>query len=193
MFDFDQILDSASLPETAVALCLNGRLRRQYEDVKARIDDRRAAADVRRVDGIEDTRMSDRPYEVDPDPEQPELDRLEAEMRKYTVEFVLRALPSQEWSRLCEKHPPRRLKEDKTKVDPRDYGGVNQAMFYPELVRKSIVSPELSDEQWDKLDGALTNAQFDRLANAAATVNRRDEDVPFSLRGSESPRNSDAA
>lgn len=192
--DFDQILDAASLPETTVPLCLNGRLRRQYEEVKARIEERRAHADAQRtIDGIEDTRLGDRPVADVPDPEQPELDRLVDEMRKYTVEFVLAALPAQEYNRLFEKHSPRKDPNDKTKLDRRDAGGFNVSTFYPDLVRRCILKPELSDEQWTKLEASLSDAQFDRLASAAASVNRRDEDIPFSLSGSERTRNSAVA
>jgi hypothetical protein len=37
----------------------------------------------------------------------------------------------------------------------------------------------MTDERWAKLEPKLTDAQFDRLATAAAEVNRRDEDLPF--------------
>lgn len=192
--DFDQILDGASLPETTVSLCLNGRLRRQYEETKARIEDRQAHAEAQRMAQIDDTRLGDRPYEPAPDPEQGDLDRIEQEMRQYTVDFVLRGLPAQTWARLIEDHPPRKDPADKTKIDPRDLlNGVNTTTFYPALVRASIASPEIDDDRWAKLETALTDAQFDRLATAATNLNKRDEDIPFSLRGSESPRSSDAA
>ena len=43
----------------------------------------------------------------------------------------------------------------------------------------------MTSERWAKLDAALTDVQFDRLFNACAEVNRRDEDIPFSPSGSE--------
>ncbi|GGM27175.1 hypothetical protein GCM10011608_09950 [Micromonospora sonchi] len=183
--DFDLLLDEASPRETVVPLCLNGKLRAEYEAVKARIEERAAHAD----DGDDlpegDDRLATRKREPEPDPEQSLLDDLEEKMRAHTVPFKLRALGRQEWADLFSQHKPRR--EGQTgKLDPRDSMNVNSTTFFPALVRASVVEPEMSPERWAKLDKVLSDAQFDKLATAAWLLNRVEEDVPFSLSGSAS-------
>lgn len=180
--DFDSILDQASLAETTVALCLNGRLRAQYEQVKARIDERTAD----NAPDPADDRLNTRPYV---DPEQPELDRLVEQMRAHTVEFTLRALPKPEWNDLFAKYPPRSDRQT-GKRNPRDMIGVNYDEFFPALIRESIVSPELTGDRWTRLYNALSDAQFNKLANAAWALNQVDDDVPFLQVSSPSRRSS---
>lgn len=211
---YDEILAGGSIAEDVVMLCLNGKLRRQYETVKERVDQRTAdheaeqeaaqlalrarrnimsarqaetaAADDRLV-----TKSTPAPADDDGDqdetppayvdPEQPELDRLAGEMKRYTVPFIVRALPDQDWNRLLEAHPPRRDPADAKRLDPRDFEGVNSSTFYADLVRKSIAEPAHTDEQFARLMELITSKQFDKLATAAAEVNKRDENLPFSL------------
>lgn len=185
--DFDRLIGDASLPERSVSLCLNGKLRREYEDVKERIEKRAAERDGQRTAAAAatlnegDTRLATKAPEVsavERDPEQDRLDQLVVLMRGQMVTFLVRAMPSKEYNRLLEQCPPR--KESSTgRIDPRDYQGYDSSKFVPALVRKSIVQPTMTDERWAKLDDVLTDAQFDKLFQAAAEVNRRDEDIPF--------------
>ncbi|QKW15384.1 hypothetical protein [Verrucosispora sp. NA02020] len=182
--DFDLLLDEASPRETVVPLCLNGKLRAEYEAVKARIDERAANADDGGGGGLDgDDRMASRTAKPEPDLEQPVLDDLVEKMRAHTVPFKLRALGRQEWADLFSKYPPR---EDRQtgKRDPRDTMGVNATDFFPALVRASVFEPAMTPERWVKLDKVLSDAQFDKLATAAWLLNRVEEDVPFSLSGS---------
>jgi hypothetical protein len=177
--DFDALLDDATLAETTIALCFNGKLRAEHARIKARIDERTAARDAQKVPG--DDRLATR--DDAPDPEQPDLDRVVEKMRPYTVEFTLRALPKPEWTDLFAEHPPRTDRQT-GKRNPRDMIGVNYDTFFPALVRKSIVSPELTGERWQKLYAKLSDAQFNKLANEAWAINQTDDDVPFSPSGS---------
>ncbi|MFI2663281.1 hypothetical protein [Micromonospora carbonacea] len=183
--DFDSILDQATLAETTVALCLNGRLRAEYERLKAAIDERAVQAESGGLPG--DDRLATKAPA--PDPDQPELDRLADEMRRHTVEFTLRALPKPEWNALFAKHPPR-VDKATGKREPKDGLGVNYDTFFPAFVRQSIVFPELSGDRWDRLYVKLSDAQFNKLANEAWDLNQVDHDVPFSPVSSQSPRNS---
>lgn len=216
---YDEILTHGGLPEETVPLCLNGRLRRQYEDVKSRVEERtaehlaeqearkliiraqaHAAARVAAEQTVADDRLTSRPApETAPesgdaedtyvDPEQGELDRLKAEMLRFTVAFVVRAVPDEEWNRLLEKHPPRKDPSDAKRLDARDAeDGVNVSTFYREMARLSIVEPEHDDAKFAKLMKLVTSAQFDRLRYAIARVNVRDEDLPFSPGDLESRR-----
>lgn len=185
-FTLDEILDGATLAEDTVSLCLNGKLRREYEAVKARIAERadlaEAAATVAaaaRTPG--DDRLATRdPGAAEPyvDEEQGRLDELVAEMHRYMVTFVIRAVDSQRWNELVEAHPPRKDPATGRRAEV-DFEGVNQKTFYPELLRLSIAEPEMTDAQHAKLRTKLTAAQVDKLSNAAKEVNRRDEDIPF--------------
>ncbi|MFI1194086.1 hypothetical protein ACH4T9_12625 [Micromonospora sp. NPDC020750] len=184
-FDFDSILDQATLAETTVPLCLNGRLRAEYDRVTATIDERAAQADAASLPG-DDRLASKGPA---PDPQQAELDRLIEEMRRYTVEFTLRALPKPEWTDLFAKHPPR-VDKVTGKREPKDMIGVNYDSFFPALVKESIVSPELTGDRWVKLYAKLSDAQFNKLANEAWNINQIDGDIPFLLVSSPSLRSS---
>lgn len=186
--DFDRIIEGASLPWQPVRLCLDGKLRREYEDVKARITERANQAAAERTAaaaaalGDADTRLATKGPEVPPaderDPEQDRLDELVERMRAKLVTFIVQAVPSTDYNRILEAHPPR--KEPATgRFDPRDYHGYNAATFPAALVRASIAKPTMTDERWAKVDRVLTDAQFDKLFNAAAVLNRRDEDIPF--------------
>jgi hypothetical protein len=186
--EFDALIEEATLPEKPVRLCVHGNLRREYEEVKARIEERGAERDAERTAAAaaaagmtNDVRLATRSPEAAPaerDPEQDRLDELAELMRAKAITFVVRAMPSKEYNALVAKHPPRR-EPNTGRVDPRDYQGFNANTFYPELVRLSIAKPTMTPERWAKLDVKLTDAQFDKLANAAAEVNRRDEDLPF--------------
>lgn len=205
-FTLDEILAGASLPEVTVQLCLNGKVRREYEEVKARIADRirdemtsKATKVTKTLAGDEDAdhRLGVRRPAADDqdqaagdqwslDPEEPLLDSLLEQMRQYTVPFVVRAMPAQDWNRLVEAHPARKDPATNKRIEA-DWQGVNASTFYPPLVRASIASPAMSDEQWDRVRAVLTDAQFDKLATAATDVNRKDDDIPFSLTGLPSP------
>jgi hypothetical protein len=186
--EFDALIEDGCLPIQPVRLCLNGKLRREYEAVKARIADRAAERDSARTVAAAaadpaDTRLASPGPQTPPpaderDPEQDRLDELVEQMRAQLVTFIVQAMPSKTYNRLIEAHPPR--KEPATgRTDPRDYQGFNASTFYPELVRRSIIAPTMTDERWAKLEPLLTDAQFERLATVAADVNRRDEDLPF--------------
>lgn len=185
--EFDALIEGATLPEKPVRLCVHGDLRRRYEEVKARVEERAAARDGARTAasaaaaGMTDTRLASKPTDApadERDPEQDRLDELAAQMRAKAITFIVRAMPSKEYNALVALHPPRTVPST-GRTDPRDYQGFNSATFFPELVRLSIAKPTMTPERWAKLDAKLTDAQFDRLATAAAEVNRRDEDIPF--------------
>jgi hypothetical protein len=179
--DFDLLLDEASPRETVVPICLNGKLRAEYEAVQARISQRANESDDDEMPEGDD-RLAVKKREPEPDPEQRLLDDLADRMRQHTVQFKLRALGRQEWADLFSQHPPRRDKDGKR--DPRDGIGVNSTTFFPALVYQSIGEPEMTPERWAKLDKKLSDAQFNKLANAAWLLNQVEEDVPFSLSGS---------
>jgi hypothetical protein len=61
---------------------------------------------------------------------------------------------------------------------------LNTETFYEDLIRVSVVSPEMDEADWDDLFGVITNAQFGELSMGAWLLNRGEVDIPFSLAAS---------
>lgn len=188
---FDEMLDQGRPAVEYVALCLNGELVKKYEEVTARIAARAALAEMgAQVDENDpDVRLGGMPVPDgalkpgETDPEQEEADRLKTEMRRFTQVFTLHAV-GEKYQELLEQHPPRPDPVDAKKYHPDDVQGFNLMTFYPALVRASIAEPEMTDPRWEKLmrgKSRISDGQFDRLAAAAVRVNKRDNDLPFSL------------
>jgi len=166
---FDDMLADATIAEVTVPVCMAGKLRREYEDLtKAK------AKDAELARGAGDERLASRGPKVNTGRDE-RIAELLVLMRRHTYPFILRALPSREWNKLCAKYPAR----PDAKADQASQ--VNAQTFFPALVRASVVDPVMSEEQWDKLLGVLTDAQFDSIGLAAWQLNRRDEEIPFSL------------
>lgn len=176
--DIATLLAEDTRPEKVVPICLRGHLQAQWDELKAEFD--------ALPDGDEQALMAERGRKRRL---AEQMEELRQEMAAGTVHFRLRALPRRRtpgmakdavvWHELVEQHPPRKGKDGKP--DPRDAPqGINVATFFDALVKASIVEPQLSDEQWQALDGKLTDGQFDQLAWAAWRLNRTGVDVPFS-------------
>jgi hypothetical protein len=122
---------------------------------------------------------------------------LEAEMREHTDEYVLRAMPRYKFRKLIIDHPPR-LDGNGDPIRADLALGVNRDTFFPELIKASVVSPELDEDDWRWLfgdeaageEGVLTDRQFGDLEDAAWFLNRAEVDVPFSHAASLASRNS---
>ena len=103
------------------------------------------------------------------------------EMLADSVEFRFRALPRLAYTQLLREHKPR----DDDEFDKAQ--GFNADTFFEAIIRACLVEPELDDEDWLALlgdgtvknPGVLSSAQFDKLADCAYSVNRRDVNVPF--------------
>lgn len=176
--DIGVLLGEDTRPEKVVPICLRGHLQAEWDRLKAQYDAGPGEDDQAMLtDRAAKRRVAE------------QMANVEAEMRAGTVEFRLRALPRRRtpgmpaeqpvWQELVAKHPPR--KDEQGKVDQRDAAaGVNTETLFEELVRASVVEPELSEEQWEQLDGKLTDAQWQHLFMAAWQLNRSEVDVPFS-------------
>lgn len=124
---------------------------------------------------------------------------LEAEMLEHTETWVLRAMSRHKFRALVAAYPPRKDEESGEVVDEDRMLGVNSDTFFNVLIRASVVTPELDDEDWAWLlgndtdeDGVLTDRQFGNLTDAAWFLNRGEIDVPFSRAASRVNRDSDA-
>jgi hypothetical protein len=102
---------------------------------------------------------------------------LQDQMEEHTVIYHVVGMPFAEYNAVLLDHPPR----EGNMVDRAL--GYNVATFHPAIVRKSVKSPDLSDDaRWERTVAVLADGDFDALASAANEVNRRLDDgrVPFS-------------
>lgn len=168
----------ARLAERTVPLCLDGALVAEIEAAERELKRLTERPPVDSLEGGGELRAA-----------AGRVEQLREQMAESTVEFRLRAIPGNRWQAVLDEHPPRR--DEGGTVDVRDRAiGVNVDSFFPALVRRCLVSPELDDEDWtalfgsDEVDGALTDRQCDQLYDAAWALNRKEVDVPFSLAAS---------
>lgn len=162
MTDIDALLAAARLPESVVPLCLRGDLAAEVEELERQLATQEAAPRISIASGGGARATAER------------IAELQREMEQFTVPFRLRAMARHEWTRFMLEHPPRPGDE----MDARN--GLNRETFFPALVRRSLVDPQLTEAQWEQLDAVITDQQFDNLASAAWGLNRRDVSVPFS-------------
>jgi hypothetical protein len=158
--ELDALLDGARLPEATVPLCLRGDLQARREALEGEL-----AARVQMSATMADGRAAEL---------RRELGEVVEAMRAGTIVVTLRALESAEWKEFIAEHPPR----EGERVD--QVLGVNNSTFFPALVRRSLVDPVIPEDRLERLLGKLSDAQFDKLADTAWGLNRRDVSVPFS-------------
>lgn len=166
--ELDAILEGAKKPETTVKLCLRSDLQVQWEQLEAELqaEDQAEALTLARA-------VSKRAKEL-----AEQVRDLQAQMEKSTVVLTLRAMDRAPWKELRAEHPPR-------PESPMDWRlQFNEETFYDALIAKSVVNPVLTEEQLAKLLDSLTSGQFDKLANAAWSLNRSDVSAPFSATAS---------
>ena len=160
--DFASLLADAKLPERTVPVCLRGDLVAEHESADrdlARLAEM-PAAKFSGIPGVGKLRQR--------------IQGLEDQMRAATYDFRFRALTRAHWHGLVAEHQPRPDNERDAAI------GVNTDTFFEALIRRTLVDPVLDDDAWARLSEALTDRQFDELADAAWGLNRRDVDVPFS-------------
>lgn len=90
-----------------------------------------------------------------------EYDALVEATRERAIKVTLRAVPHRTYRQLQDAHPPR-------KGNKRDeVYGVNEDTFFPALIRASLVSPEVTDEQWDEFVSTVAAPALMRLSSTA--------------------------
>lgn len=171
-------IKAARLAERTVPICLDGALVAEIEAAERDLERLTKRPSVDSLEGGGDLRQAAE-----------RVEQLREQMADSTVEFRLRAIPGNRWQAFLELYPPRRDEDNNVVLRDRAIG-VNVDDFFPALVRRCLVSPELDDEDWttlfgsDDVDGALTDRQCDQLFDAAWALNRKEVDVPFSLAAS---------
>jgi hypothetical protein len=168
----------ARLPQRTIQLCLNGDLVAEHEEAERELEQaQRNPGNSLAGNGA--AAIAER------------IEALEAEMRESTETFVLRALPQKPnprddrptWRELLDRHPPRRG-DDGEIVDADKGLLLNTETFYEDLIKVSVVSPEMDETDWADLLTVLSNAQYGELSMGAWLLNRGGVDIPFSLAAS---------
>lgn len=181
MKNFKQMLGDAKLPERTVPICLRGDLVAEFEEAERELDRLRRGREDSLDAGSEIGVLAD------------QIEALREQMRSETYTFRLRALPRRDFRALVAAHPPREeVDEDGNKKINQDdlLTGANLTTLLDDLIRRSVVDPDMSSDDWDVLGEKLTDQQFDSLSNVAWGLNRAEVDIPFSLAASRISRNS---
>ena len=163
--DHKALIKGAGLPERSVPICLHADLRARMEDLERDLqtaEKAREDAGSSLASGGESHRIAN------------EIEQLREHMIEHTLTFRLRALPRRRWTSLQVDFPPRDGNTHDT------VAGVNIDAFGDALVRACVFEPEMDDEDWANLDDALSDGQWQQLANAAWAINAREVYVPFS-------------
>lgn len=182
---FKTMLGEAKLPEKTVPICLRGDLAAEFEGLERELEQaQRGRADS--LDGGSDLgRLAE------------DIETIRDRMQEHTYVFRLRALPRRDFRALVASHPPREeANEDGSrKLNERDLmAGANLDTLLDDLIRRSVVDPDLDTEDWETLlSEKLTDQQYDALSNAAWNLNRQEVDIPFSHAASRINRNSEPA
>jgi hypothetical protein len=179
--DIKALIRGSKRATKTVPICMRGDLVAEFEALEA--DLTKVAANV------VDSRLNGAKAQGRKLAEQMAV--LQEEMRGSTVPFILRALGRSRWAALLAEHPPRMGADGKVLAD--DTGGFNAATLWTPLIRASVISPLLDDDDWavllmtnedgtdgDDNGGGLSNGQFDALGTAAWRLNQSLVDIPFS-------------
>jgi hypothetical protein len=164
--DIKDKLKRAKRRQVTEPVCLRGDLASEYDDLERQLGElpknARLAGDPERL------RIT------------AEMERVRAEMREDTVDFVLKAMPQKAFQTLVDEHPPRRDGDEVNEGDARF--GFDRSTFPRALIRATVIEPTLDDEDWELLlgDDGLSSGQFARLREVALAVNGTVVDVPFS-------------
>lgn len=101
-------------------------------------------------------------------------------MEAATVTLTLKALPRPRFRALVDKHPPRKDADGKLTHND-DYLGVHFDAFFDELIRTSLISPQLAEADLTMLlEELLTDQQYIELTDVVWNLNKKTVSVPFS-------------
>ena len=178
--DPGQLIRSGKPRTDQLRVCLDPDLVGQYEQA---VSARDAAKDDAR-----DSLAGGAVVELDA-----EIEQLLEQMQASTITLVVKALPRAEFRAICDRHPQRKDTEGKLTHPTRDYLGVDFDGFADDIIRASLVSPELdADVLTILLEERLTDGQYVELAVKCWNLNKESIDVPFSPAASRKTRSSSA-
>jgi len=154
-----ELVAAAKLREAVVSLCFAGDLQGRAEELQRQL----AEASTDWAAGS----LAD----VDPRAAlAEELSAVRAELEENRAEFLIRALPSRQWSDLLARHPSKG-----------DAGQLFDIETFPQAaIAACCVDPAMTADEYAELSQVLTGAQEAELFDAVWRVNTQTQ-VPFSL------------
>lgn len=173
----DQLLDEAQLPRRAVSVCLRGDLIAEFQRLQDQLDqhNEQKAKDKRLAGSKAGAGIAEK------------MEKLRDQMRASSIELTVEAFPGTEWRALKGDHPM------PDEPSPHDMVvRANAQTLFNDAVPKAIVEPELTDEQWAKLDKKMPDGEFQRLVDAVYDLNESAVVVPKSLSAFTTLRMNDA-
>lgn len=173
--DLKTLLKTASLPERVVAIVMDRSLVADFQHAE---DELTAAKEAR----VKDRRLGGKAV-MDA---ARKVESIREQMRESTVEFTLRGMPASKWRALKAEHP---IGDEPTPED--NMLGADMESLFDAAVRKSIVAPEVDDEDWDALVEVLTDGEWQRLVDAVYALNEQGTTIPFSRAASAALLSSD--
>lgn len=170
------LIRGAKLRTKTERICVDPDLVGEYEELLQRQSDARLAAARDASPSMASPSGQDAGAEY-----AAPLAKLLEEMEASILPVTFTALPRPRFRALRDKHPPRKDAEG-TPTHPRDQViGAAYEPFFDELIRVSIVTPQLAAGDLDLLlDEKLSDAQWEQLTTAVWNLNRVTVDVPFS-------------
>lgn len=174
LLDIESIIGEVEPAETAVTICVKGNLRSEWERLEAQLGDVSTAVTNLAGDSP-GSAIAERMAE------------LVEQMHAFERTFVLRAVtPRRAWRNLASNRP--------VKTDGMDDEAYLD-LYHPWLcgvVARSAADPPMSPEQVERLADRLSDGDWQKLANAAWTVNDDSRRIPFSVAASVLSRSSGA-
>jgi len=112
------------------------------------------------------------------------IEALQKEAEEHTFEFVFQAIGQRKWNDLIAKNPPtpEQKKLAKTNNDRIDF---DLEKFPIKAIAASVVEPEMSNEDVDKMYDVLNFAQWTTIWTACIEANVGDSSVPKSALASQ--------
>ena len=166
---------SLKRPTRSVAICLDGDLLAEYEELNRElVEERRAAVTDKRVNNPELRKLEKRHAEL-----------YEAQAEN-TAEFKLRALRRDEWDALKDQNPPRKDNEEDKQLGYNPDALVDAVMAADGVIESVTLAGELVDftaKDWAELSKDMTEAQYFEFQKAVIELHSQNRAVPFSSAG----------
>lgn len=99
---------------------------------------------------------------------------LEEQIEALQLKVTFRAMPADEWSVLCEQHPPRRGN------DLDQYAGYDREAVMKVAVRECMIDPVFDDKSWAEFCKVLNPSEWRELTETVNSVNRSVKSAPKS-------------
>lgn len=163
--DILALIKGAQLPRRTVPLCLRADLVSEVDELEAELAQQKPSD--RLTGNTEGRRLATR------------IEKLRAQMHASTVNFRLQAMPRLEFQRFAAEHGPREGNAEDHAV------GINIETYFVDLVRRCLVEPELTDEDFAMFIERLSTAQWRQLTEAATDLNIETPKIPFSQAASQ--------